>query len=150
MKLKKVLLPLAVACLPAIGFAKPAYPGIITVENPDGTTVDVRLFGDEHFSIMTDASGEKLLKYDAKGFVKPFVRNGKQLMNTANTRAMLQAEEQMLPEVQALAAKGAGPQKSAALGDDGRTLFPSIGENVRSLVILVEYAGIKFGIDNPQ
>lgn len=149
MKFKKVLLSLAVACLPAIGLAKPAYPGILTVENPDGTSVDVRLFGNEHFSIMTDASGEKLLKYNEKGFVVPYVRNGRQLMNTAQTRAMLQAEEQALPEVQAMRAMGMGPQKSAALKDDGRTSFPSVGE-VRTLVVLVEYADIKFVTKDPQ
>lgn len=135
-------------CMPAVGLAKPAYPGVIGVTNPDGTTAQVRLFGDEFFSIMTDAEGKGLLEYDSKGFVVPKMRNGKQLMNTEATRNMLRIEEYNLNEVKALRDAGAGPQK-AYLAEDARSLFPTVGE-ARSLVVLVEFQDIKFVTEDPQ
>ncbi len=53
------------ACL----YAAPAKPGIITITQPDGSTLDVRLSGDEHFSTMTTLDGQ-FLQQDETGFYR--------------------------------------------------------------------------------
>ncbi len=50
-------------------YAVPAKPGIITVTQPDGSTLDVRLSGDEHFSTMTTLDGQ-FLQQDETGFYR--------------------------------------------------------------------------------
>lgn len=49
-----------------------AYPGPVEVRQPDGSTLTIRLHGDEHFHYMTDASG-RLLGRDSQGFYRPAV-----------------------------------------------------------------------------
>ena len=46
----------------------PAYRKPITVTQPDGSTITVRLYGDEYFSYRTTADGY-LLTEDAKGYL---------------------------------------------------------------------------------
>ncbi len=50
-------------------YAAPAKPGIITITQPDGTKIEVRLTGDEHFSTMTTLDGQAL-QQDETGFYR--------------------------------------------------------------------------------
>lgn len=64
----KQILPISLMALAAAGAqAVPAYPGLITTTQPDGTSVSLRLMGDEHFSWARSADGFTLLR-DAKGY----------------------------------------------------------------------------------
>ena len=44
-----------------------AYPGAVTVQQPDGKQLTIHIRGDEHFHYVTDASGY-LLKQDEAGY----------------------------------------------------------------------------------
>ena len=66
MKLKH-LLSVAALALPATMMGAPAYPGVLTHTNPDGTTVEYRLNGDEFFSYITNAEGTTIMERNVKG-----------------------------------------------------------------------------------
>ncbi|MDR1695759.1 MAG: M6 family metalloprotease domain-containing protein [Endomicrobium sp.] len=66
----------------SLSFAEPAYPGPIEVEQPDGTKVTVRLFGDEFYHWAEDTQGYTVVQdsrtrewvyaqQDAAGALKP-------------------------------------------------------------------------------
>ena len=62
------LFTLGVLCaVPALLMAKPAKPELVTLTQPDGTQISVRLEGDEHGHLVFDANG-RLLTKDARGF----------------------------------------------------------------------------------
>ena len=50
--------------------ARPAYPGMVKLTQPDGSTIMVRIHGDEWGHWMTDASG-KVIEMGEDG-VKPW------------------------------------------------------------------------------
>ncbi|MCR5270596.1 MAG: M6 family metalloprotease domain-containing protein [Prevotella sp.] len=67
--MKKHLILLLIGCLLCVGnvFAVPAFPGVSKVTQPDGTTVGIRLHGDEYMHFFTTEDGYSVVK-DAKGF----------------------------------------------------------------------------------
>lgn len=103
-------------------FAVPAKKGVFTISQPDGTTIDVRLTGDEHSFYYTTPCGTPLESVD--GFLRP-VERGSALP---------------LRRMPAQRAEGLFP------GSD----FPCHGEQ-KVLVVLVEYTDVKFLSDyNPN
>lgn len=142
MKSKKIL-SLALLALPFLAAARPAAPGPISYTNPDGTVTEIRIFGDESFSFVTDTDKVNILEQDAKGFWRPAVRNGKVLtLNDANI-------DLLRSEVPALdIAAPQRPARMAAMDKDGRSLFPTIGEE-HFPVVLIEFADRPFVIPNP-
>lgn len=146
MKLKHFLPALALA-IPATMMGAPAYPGVLTHTNPDGTTVEFRLNGDEFFSFMTDVNRNTILERNAEGKMVPMMRNGVQLSADASTIEMLRYESQMQPS--RIAAAKEAPQRMPALTPEGRTTYPTNTTDVHSLVILMEYADTKFTMEDP-
>ena len=74
--MRKFILSLAAIVLATAAQAIPAYRGVLTATLPDGTTIDYRLHGDEHFHYMTTADGYTVLK-DRDGYLKyARVQNG--------------------------------------------------------------------------
>ncbi|MBO4742667.1 MAG: M6 family metalloprotease domain-containing protein [Bacteroidales bacterium] len=67
MKKNIILTAILVLCTAVTALAGPAYPGRITVTQPDGTTINIRLHGDEYFHWATDDAGN-ILEQDEKGF----------------------------------------------------------------------------------
>ena len=127
--------------------AVPAYPKPISVKQPDGTTVTVRLRGDEHLNWMETTDGYTLLrdasgyitfaKADSKGFITPST-----LRYTGTT---LQAKAEGIkpglryaPEQRKAFAQAATPQTSLMV--DGS--FPTTGKH-KLLVLLVNYSDTK-------
>lgn len=143
----KYLLPAAVALLPFLAQARPAYPGLITVTNPDGSTAQIRLHGDEQFSFATDADNNFILEQNAKGFWSPAIRNGQSLKFNDASVAILQAETPAMPALPATAANG--PQRMAAIDNEGRSTFPTLGEN-HFPVVLIEFSDTPFSSSNPK
>lgn len=138
------LLPIAALALPLCLSAKPAYKGLMKYTNPDGTTVEVRLHGDEHFSYITDADG-MLMTRNADGAMVYELAGGQRILATAEVvdnmyQATLDADA---------GAMAKAPSRMAALNADGRTVYPTHGET-RSLVILIQYSDIKFQPTSPQ
>ena len=69
--MKKIVVFLfAVLCCMATVHAVPAYRGLITFTQPDGSTIRVRLHGDEFCHWMTDESGQEIAP-DADGYFRP-------------------------------------------------------------------------------
>ncbi len=138
------LLPIAALALPLCLSAKPAYKGVLTQVNPDGTTVEFRLHGDEHFSYITDTDGMLMTKA-ADGSLVYELAGGERIAATQDVvENMYQAtlDTDMPGSMRA-------PSRMAALNADGRTVYPTHGET-RSLVILIEYSDVKFQPNSPS
>lgn len=146
MKFRHLISAFALAAIPATMMGVPAYPGKIIQTNPDGSTVEIRLHGDEYFSYMTDVDGN-LLERNARGFLTPMTRQGITLKATADNIQMLRAEK-LAANPQEASTLG-GPQGMAALDSDGRSTFPTTSGNVKSAVILLEYSDVKFSKEDP-
>ena len=61
--MKKILLSITFALMGIVsGFAAKAYSGIVTVTQSDGTELNVRIYGDEHFNWLTTEDGVLLVQ----------------------------------------------------------------------------------------
>lgn len=138
------LLPLAALALPMCISAKPAYPGVLTQVNPDGTTVEFRLHGDEHFSYITDLDGMLMTKTADGALVRDLAAGQPILVTQEIVDNMYQAA--LDADINGMAK---APQRMAALNSAGRTMYPTKGET-RSLVVLLQYKDIKFQPNSPQ
>ena len=76
MKFSNIIATTALAALPLIAAARPASPELMRHVNPDGSVVEFRMFGDDKFSYITDASGESILEFNAEGRLVPMMRDG--------------------------------------------------------------------------
>lgn len=139
------LLPVLALCSPLASLAVPAYPGLIKQSNPDGSIVEIRLFGDEYFSYATDAQGKWIMECDDNGFWNVAVRAGQRLAATAGNIEMLQNIEEANFSRAAIEPIG----KYAELGDDGRSKFPCTGSG-QYLIVLLQYSDTKFSMTDPQ
>ena len=114
--------------------AVPAKPGLkkkVTLK--DGTTVELSLRGDEHFSFYTDANNQPCLLNDGK--LKMLTNEEVTEMWTANKKQRIEkAGQEMLRR----AARRAGKPSSTNTGTQS------------GLVILVEFKDKKFVTENPQ
>ncbi len=146
MKLKHFL-ALFVAGLSLGAVAKPAYPGIIRSENPDGSVTEIRLHGDEHFSYVTDSENVRILEKDARGYWKTAMRNGKELLVNDESISLLQAEN--MASNPAGAPKMEEPARMAGLDNDGRSTFPTLGEH-HFPVVLIEFSDRPYSVANPH
>lgn len=137
MRIKKFMAMTALAALPLIAAARPASPELMQHVNPDGSVVEFRMFGDEHFSYITDAQGDRLLEIDATGRIVPLMRDGKALRAVeADINRLI--SEMPKYEVPSTEVSGRKVSRMAQLESNGQTSYPSTGE-VRSCVILLEY-----------
>ena len=148
----KYLIAAAAIALPALLGAKPADPRLRTVKNPDGTTIQIRVHGDEHFNFMTDAERSTILERNADGFYVKAMRNGKPLAFNKDNVEMLRAEAPVLFPTFEASDNGArsGMQRMATLNSEGRSNYPTIGKGNRSLVVLVEFQDVEFTVPDPK
>ena len=142
MKNLKHLFAATLLLLPFVASAVPAYPGIITRTNPDGTTVELRVYGDEFFNYVTNTDNVVMQKNE-NGFWLPVIKNGVELVATPEVVNEMQEGSQMMKMRQ-----NVNIQRVAALDNNGRTTYPTIGDDIHSLVVLMEYADTKFTIPN--
>jgi len=148
MNIKHFLSACALA-LPLCASAVPAYPGLMKRTLSDGSTVNVRLHGDEYFSYLTDENG--FLLESRGGLVVDYKldSNGARMSATPILLESLRAESfAALPVEMRRAAENQGPQRIAAHDYMGRTTFPTVGEN-HFLVVLIEFADRKWSVDDP-
>ncbi len=143
MKLNRILAS-ALIGLPLLAFGRPATQEKIPYTNPDGTVTEIRVFGDEDFSYITDAKGLNVLEADASGFLRPAMRMGRTLTTSKSDIAILRAEVKPVQQEE----RGV-VSKMAALDNGGRTTYPTTGD-VPALVILVEYPDSPFTSADPQ
>ena len=123
--MKKLLLSLILLVLTLSTFAVPAYRGWQTKSQPDGTTIEVRLTGDEFHHYWQDRSGN-VVKCDSLGYWR--------VVESQPTPATIKARRQASRMLQSRPNKAVGAPNLAP----------------RGLVILVNFSNSKFANTNNQ
>ena len=123
--MKKLLLSLTLLLLTLSTFAVPAYRGWQTKTQPDGTTIQVRLIGDEFYHYWQDQAGN-VVKCDSLGYWR--------VVESQPTPATIKARRQASPMLQSRPKKAVG----------------SVNLAPRGLVILVNFKDTKFNASNTQ
>lgn len=150
--MKKILLSIVFALMGiASGFAAKAYSGIITVTQSDGTELNVRIYGDEHFNWLTTEDGVLLVQEGNNYYIAETTSYGtlkatKFIAHNANKRlpAEIKAiKKQDLSRFRSYAIQKASPAKAMGTGNSGVKYFPHSG-SPKALVILVEFSDTPF------
>lgn len=154
MKTKLSLCTLLLALLCATALAVPAHPGIIRLQQPDGTFVSAELRGDEQQHALFTTDGYALMfneltqAYDyatlTNGLLAPSgFAAAEPEQRTAQARALLASLDQKA--FAATLSKTASPSPRRALGDTRLRIsdVPTTG-SPRALVILVQFLDTKF------
>lgn len=159
-----ILIVLAILFSNNVLFAVPAKPGLVTMRQPDGTEINVRIMGDEHAHYYLSEDGY-LLVNDNETF---YYGNADAAGNIVQSRIVARPVAERSAEAKAYlhgvdmekvfaalerrdAAIGKTRQKTApqktriGLFDTG---FPSEGVQ-KGLVVLVEYKDVKFTLSDP-
>ena len=123
--MKKLLLSLILLLLTLSTFAVPAYRGWQTKTQPDGTTIEVRLTGDEFHHYWQDQAGN-VVKCDSLGYWR--------VVESQPTPATIKARRQASAMLQSRPKKAVG----------------SVNLAPRGLVILVNFKDTKFNASNTQ
>lgn len=148
-KMKSLFASAITLAVPSLIWAVPADPRPRVITNPDGSKVEVRMHGDEHFHFMTDLDCTTIMQRNADGFLVNATRYGSPLAFNRENVELLRAEK----EAQYSAStRAAAPeiQRMATLDSNGRTNYPTIGNDIRSLVVLVEFQDVQFTVPNPR
>ena len=117
--MRKLTLSLTLLLLTLSTFAVPAYRGWQTKSQPDGTTIQVRLIGDEFYHYWQDQAGN-VVKCDSLGYWR--------VVESQPTPATIKARRQASPMLQSRPQKAVGAPNLAP----------------RGLVILVNFSNSKF------
>lgn len=150
--MKKILLSITFALMGIVsGFAAKAYSGIVTVTQSDGTELNVRIYGDEHFNWLTTEDGVLLVKEGNNYYIAETTTSGTLkatsfIAHNANKRlpAEIKAiKKQDLSRFRSYDIKKASPAKAMGTGNSGVKYFPHSG-SPKALVILVEFSGTPF------
>lgn len=150
--MKKILLSITFALMGIVsGFAAKAYSGIVTVTQSDGTELNVRIYGDEHFNWLTTEDGVLLVKEGNNYYIAETTSYGtlkatNYIAHNANKRlpAEIKAiKKQDLSRFRSYAIKKASPTKAMGTGNSGVKYFPHSG-SPKALVILVEFSDTPF------
>lgn len=150
--MKKILLSITFALMGIVsGFAAKAYSGIVTFTQSDGTELNVRIYGDEHFNWLTTEDGVLLVKEGNNYYIAETTSYGtlkatNYIAHNANKRlpAEIKAiKKQDLSRFRSYAIKKASPAKAMGTGNSGVKYFPHSG-SPKALVILVEFSDTPF------
>lgn len=151
-----VVLLLMVTTKSELLYGVPAKPVTITVQQADGSQIKLRVNGDEHFSWRTTEEGYPIIKEDdGNYYYASYSTSG---IATATTqRVAVNGVMQAAPStvsnqgMEAIASYANTQQRIAKSidPDTPEASFPSTG-TIRSIVLLVEYADVRFSVDNPN
>ena len=123
--MKRIFLSLVTLLIAVSTFAVPAYRGWQTKTQPDGSTIQLRLVGDEFHHYWADANGN-IVKQDANGYWR--------VVESQPTPATIKARRQASAMLQSRPKKAVG----------------SVNLAPRGLVILVNFNNSKFANANNQ
>ena len=150
--MKKFLLSITFALMGIVsGFAAKAYSGIVTVTQSDGTELNVRIYGDEHFNWLTTEDGVLLVQEGNNYYIAETTSYGtlkatSYIAHNANKRVPAEIKaikKQDLSRFRSYAIKKASPTKAMGTGNSGVKYFPHSG-SPKALVILVEFSDTPF------
>lgn len=131
----------------AAAIAVPAAPGVFKITQPDGTQVEVRMFGDEHFHYYETTAGELLLRDDA-GCLRPAVVTSDGFPEARGeitgqaTPAALRTELMKAFSRRVEADAIARQDKMKVAPNVIKQKFPTTG-TVTGLILVVEYQDVK-------
>ena len=123
--MKRIFLSVVTLLIAVSTYAVPARPGWQTKSQPDGTTIEVRLVGDEFHHYWQDRSGN-VVKCDSLGYWR--------VVESQPTPATIKARRQASPMLQSRPKKAVG----------------SVNLVPRGLVILVNFKDVSFKSANNQ
>ena len=150
--MKKILLSITFALMGIVsGFAAKAYPGIVTVTQSDGTELNVRIYGDEHFNWLTTEDGVLLVKEGNNYYIAETTSYGtlkatKFIAHNANKRVSAEIKaikKQNHSRFRSYAIEQASTAKAMGTGNNEVKYFPHSG-SPKALVILVEFSDTTF------
>lgn len=138
--------------LPGIVSAVPADPRPRQLTNPDGSSVTVRVHGNEFFNFMTDEACTRILQRDSRGFISDMVLDGAPVeFSETNVNMLRERALTSFPsEAQIMVDGRSSMQKMATLDSGGRSNYPTVGKGNRSLVVLVEFQDVEFTVKDPK
>lgn len=159
----------AICLLCICAFESPAIPAsqeVFVATQPDGTTLLVRLHGDEFFHYTTTADGLVIIENETDGFYY-YARNdasgrpGPSSVRAADTDRRTETEREYirtLDNESVIRAIKRSAEDSAATDTHGLrkgpglfvdATFPTTGKQ-KAIVILVEYTDVKFRVSDPH
>lgn len=150
--MKKILLSITFALMGIVsGFAAKAYSGIVTVTQSDGTELNVRIYGDEHFNWLTTEDGVLLVQEGNNYYIAETTSYGtlkatNYIAHNANKRVPAEIKaikKQDLSRFRSYAIQKASPAKAMGTGNNGVKYFPHSG-SPKALIILVEFSDTPF------
>ncbi len=131
------------------GISSPAIPGVISKTQPNGKIIQLRLIGDEHYSMLTTPDGYPVIQSSDDYFYYAQESNGSlssspyiiETDRPAKVSAFLESIDKScaLQKVNSMRLKS--PYLSSTTQRAGN--FPSEG-TAKGLVLLVEYSDVKF------
>lgn len=157
--MKNILLTVMLAALTATSWAAKANTAPFSVRQSDGTTITVRLHGDEHFSWYTTTDNVILARsgnnfyiadIDAKGNITPT----SQLAHEKTERSINELSLVKKQNLKAFFSEEADNNRMAQRREpiaptSNPPYFPSTGKPT-AIVILVEFQDTKFTVSDPK
>ena len=155
--LKTALVVVLLVLVSIAANALPARKGVMTLTQADGTTLNIRLAGDEFFHYYLSEDGHLLTHEDGNYY---FACPGDDGMPVASqhratniasrstdaTRFLATIDRDEMLQSMTMAATN-GPRRGPGLAPNAT--FPTLGKQ-KALVILVEYQDVKFRLSNPH
>lgn len=141
--------------------AVPAVPGVLEATQPDGTTLLVRIMGDEFFNFQTTADGYTIMK-NTNGYYVYAIKNGNDLiasnviarnenMRTATEQTFLKGlSKRLISDTKANEGKVKRAKADYATREDGLKTTTYDYNNFKGLIILVDYSDIHFSRSDMQ
>lgn len=150
--MKKTLILLAAALCAVTAGAVPAYPGLVTVTQPDGASLTIQGHGDEFYNFITTADGYTVLQ-DAQGYWT-YAQLNEQGVLVPGSMVAHDARQRTADENAQLAVIGTGLTSSDAVragkasrvkrDDDMRRVAAVDYNKFRGLVILIQFKDRSF------
>ena len=127
--------------------AIPARPGLIQLSQPDGSTVEARMYGDEYHHFFTTPDGRPLLQNDDGTY--SVSDTDPELYFRAMSDMALRSPRRQAATQRMQKARAKAPASEKGYGLFPGTAFPSTGQP-KALVILVEFSDLRFTCPDPS
>lgn len=152
----KVLATLIALFATVASYAVPALPTPVKVRQADGSELTVQKFGDEFFNWTTTMDGYNIAQQNGIYYYVNVNNDGTRVMTNQKANQIKSSSEiQFLSQFKNadmnFMASSIGSQTRVARLNEMQKLgnFPNTGK-VKSIVLLIEYKDVKFGVTSPK
>lgn len=157
--MKQAILTLLLLTSVAISaLASKAYPGIMHMKQGDGTSIDVRMYGDESFHWYATTDGVLLTRVGSNFYVANIDQQGMLIptqmlahnkdQRSANEQQMADNQNRELFASQLSEISSADSRRREPIGTASPSYFPHSGTPT-AVVVLVEFSDTKFTVSEP-